>query len=443
MLNTYSYKKIWQIAFPIIISGIAQNVVNVTDTAFLGQVSNTAMGAAGNAGIFYFILAITGMGFSLGAQIVIARRNGEGNLLEIGKIVDHIFYFIIPLAILLFSLVQFFSANFFESLVRSESILKHSIDFINVRIWGILFAFLNFTFNAFYVGITRTKILSTSTIIMMLVNVILDYALIFGKFGMPEMGIKGAALASVIAEGSSFLFIFIYTIKKVDINKYNLFGFQKFELKTMKRLINVSLPVMLQNFIAIGSWFIFFIIIEKMGEKELAISHIVRSIYMVMMIPLFGLSSATNTLVSNLIGEGKQNEVLGIIKKIVIMSFGFTFILSLICYFFPVWIIGFYTNDQQLLVETIDSLRIVNLTMFFFCISSILFNGVTGTGNTRTSFLIEMLNITIYLISAYYIAIEMKASLPIVWASEFIYFGFLGIFSYWYLKYGNWKKKRI
>ncbi|MCC7331745.1 MAG: MATE family efflux transporter [Flavobacteriales bacterium] len=443
MLNTYSYKKIWQIAFPIIISGIAQNVVNVTDTAFLGQVSNTAMGAAGNAGIFYFILAITGMGFSLGAQIVIARRNGEGNLLEIGKIVDHIFYFIIPLAILLFGLVQFFSANFFESLVRSESILKHSIDFINVRIWGILFAFLNFTFNAFYVGITRTKILSISTIIMMLVNVILDYTLIFGNFGMPEMGIKGAALASVIAEGSSFLFIFIYTIKKVDINKYNLFGFQKFELKTMKRLINVSLPVMLQNFIAIGSWFIFFIIIEKMGEKELAISHIVRSIYMVMMIPLFGLSSATNTLVSNLIGEGKQNEVLGIIKKIVIMSFGFTFILSLICFFFPVWIIGFYTNDQQLLVETIDSLRIVNLTMFFFCVSSILFNGVTGTGNTRTSFVIEMLNITIYLISAYYIAIEMKASLSIVWASEFIYFGFLGIFSYWYLKYGNWKKKRI
>lgn len=443
MSKIYSYKTIWQIAFPIIISGIAQNVVNVTDTAFLGQVSNAAMGAAGNAGIFYFVLIITGMGFTTGAQIIIGRRNGENNPLEIGKIVDHAFYFVIPLALVLFGLVQLFSHHFFNAIVQSENILILANDFINVRIWGILFAFLNFTFIAFFVGITKTRILSYVTIVMMLVNVILDYVLIFGHFGFPEMGVKGAALASVISEGCAFLFFVIYTLKKVDLNKYELFGFKRFDSSVLSRMFNVSFPIMLQNFLSLSSWFIFFMIIEKMGEEELAISHIVRSIYMVLMIPLFGFSNATNTLVSNLIGEGRSNEILTMIKKIIWMSLGFTFILSFISFFIPEYLTSFYTNDVGLISRTVETLHVINFTMFFFCISFILFNGVTGTGNTRTSMVIEATNIVIYLSSAYFIAIILKSSLPVVWASEFIYFGFLGLFSYLYLKYGNWKKKKI
>jgi putative MATE family efflux protein len=443
MSKLATYKSIWQIAFPIIISGIAQNVVNVTDTAFLGQVSNAALGAAGNAGIFYFIMIITGMGFTTGAQIIIGRRNGEKNHAQIGRIVDHTFYFILPFALLIFLLVRFFSLGFFDVITHSEDIKILANEFIQVRIWGIFIAFLNFTFIAFYVGITKTKILSYVTILMMLVNVVLDYTLIFGHFGFPEMGVKGAALASVIAEGCALLFFVVYTIKYVELKQYNLFKFQSFKLDIFKRLFNVSSPIMLQNFLSLSSWFIFFMIIEKMGEDELAISHIVRSIYMVLMIPLFGFSNATNTMVSNLIGEGKSNEVLRLIKKIMWMSLAFTFILSFISFFIPEFLASFYTNNLDLISRTAGTLRVINFTMFLFSIAFILFSGVTGTGNTRTSLLIEATNIVIYLASAYYIAIVLKSSLPVVWASEFIYFGFLGLFSYLYLKYGNWKKKQI
>jgi Na+-driven multidrug efflux pump len=81
--------------------------------------------------------------------------------------------------------------------------------------------------------------------------------------------------------------------------------------------------------------------------------------------------------------------------------------------------------------------------MFFFCIAFILFNGVAGTGNTKVSLLIEATTISIYLAAAYFIAIELEASLPVVWCSEFIYFGLLGLFSLWYLKKGNWRKLKI
>jgi len=443
MFSSISYKNIFKISLPIIISGIAQNVVNVTDTMFLGKLSNVALGAGGNAGIFYFVLVITGMGFTTGAQIIIGRRNGEKNYAQIGKIVDHSIYFLVPLGVLLFFFIKYWSPYLLEIITLSKPILTASIEFLSYRAFGILFAFINFTFIAFYVGTTKTKILIYVTVLMMLVNVFLDYALIFGNFGFPELKIKGAAIASVISEFIALLFFIVYTYKFVDIKKYQLFGFKKFDTAVFKRIFNVSSPIMLQNFLSLSSWFIFFMIIEKIGERELAISHIIRSIYMVLMIPLFGFSSATNTLVSNLIGQGKNNQVLTLIKRVTILSVLSTALVLIFNLFIPEQMIGFYTNDAQLIKETLPTLNIISFTMFVFAIAFIQFNGVSGTGNTKTSLLIEFITISIYLVSTYYIALVLKASLPMVWCSEIIYFGLLGTLSYFYLRWGKWGGKSI
>ena len=443
MTNAISYKNILRIAFPIIISGIAQNVVNVTDTIFLGRLSNVALGAGGNAGIFYFVLVITGMGFTTGAQIIIGRRNGEKNYTQIGKVVDHCLYFVIPLSILLFFFIKYWSPWLLDIIIKSPNILDASVDYLSYRAFGIFFAYINFSFMAFYIGTTKTRVLIHTTVIMMLVNVFLDYALIFGNFGLPKMGIQGAALASVISEVTALLFFIFYTIINIDIKKYDLFRFRNFDSSIFKRILKVGSPVMLQNFLSLSSWFIFFIIIEKLGEKELAISHIIRSIYMVLMIPLFGFSSATNTLVSNLIGQGNSHKVLTLIKKVTLLSLLSTFLVLMFNLTFPKEMIGFYTKDMSLIMETIPTLHVISFTMFFFSIAFILFNGVSGTGNTKTSLLIESITISIYLSATYYIAIVLKSSLPVVWCSEFIYFGLLGFLSFIYLKRGNWKKVSI
>ena len=201
---------------------------------------------------------------------------------------------------------------------------------------------------------------------------------------------------------------------------------------------------MLQNFLSLSSWFIFFMIIEKIGEDELAVSHIVRSIYMVLMIPLFGLSNATNTLVSNLIGQGKERkDVLSLISKSMVLAVCCTLVVLVLNIVVPEKIISLYTSDVSLIASTLDTLVVINFTMFFFCIAFIYFNGVTGTGNTRISLLIEFITIIVYLMATYYIAIVLNASLPIVWCSELIYFSMLGIMSFIYLKWGKWSNAEI
>ena len=443
MEGNISYKNILMIALPIIISGVAQNVINVTDTMFLGRLGDVALGAGGNAGIFYFILVITGMGFTTGAQIIIGRRNGEQNYSQIGKIFDHCIYFIIPLGLLLFLFIKFGSPHLLGIITKSENILAASVEYLNYRAFGILFAFINFTFIAFFVGTTKTRVLIYTTIILMLVNVFLDYALIFGNFGFPEMGIKGAALASVMAEIAALIYFISFTYIKVDLKKYDLFGFKKFDPSIFKRILNVGSPIMAQNFLSLSSWFIFFMIIEKLGERDLAISHIIRSIYMVLMIPLFGFSSATNTLVSNLIGQGNSDLVLTLIKRVIILSLISTVVMFGITHLLPTQILGFYTNDLGLISASLSTLTVISFTMFFFAMAFIFFNGVSGTGNTKVSLLIELITISIYLTITYYIAIHLNMSLPYVWCTEFIYFGLLGIMSFAYLKWGNWRKIQI
>lgn len=430
-------------SYPIIIGSIGQNLINVVDTAFLGRLGPIALGAAGNSLIFYFVFIVLGIGFSIGGEIIVGRRNGEGNFKEIGKIIDHCFYSLIPLSLLLFCTMWFFSEYILHEVTANKEIVLKSNEFLQYRKFGIFFAFINLGFRTFYIGITRTSVLIWSTFLMASINIMFDYLLIFGKFGFPELGIKGAAIASVIAEFSASVYFIVYTYRKVDMEKYDLLKFSKLRIMQIKNIFKVSGPIMLQHFGAISSWMVFFLIIEKMGSKELAISHIIRSIYMVLMIPLFGFAAATNTLVSNLIGMNEIDNVMKLVKKIVLLTVGATVLIIPFNLLIPDLMISIYTNDLIIITESIPVLYVITGAMLLFSLSYVLFSAVSGTGNTLVSMSIEFGTLIVYLYAAFYIGIELKSSLPIVWCSEFIYFGSMGFLSLLYLKFGKWQFKKI
>ena len=300
----YTNKQIWSVSYPILLSLLAQNVINVTDTAFLGHVSEVALGASAMGGLFYICVFTIAFGFSTGSQIVIARRNGEGRYTDVGPVMIQGVMFLFVMALLLFGFTKAFGGNIMRLLVSSESIYKGTMEFLDWRIYGFFFSFINVMFRALYIGITRTKVLTINAVVMALTNVVLDYALIFGKFGLPEMGIKGAAIASVLAEASSILFFLIYTYVTIDLKKYGLNRLRSFDPALLMRILSISCFTMLQYFLSMATWFVFFVAVERLGQRELAIANIVRSIYVVLLIPVNSLATTTNSLVSNAIGAG-------------------------------------------------------------------------------------------------------------------------------------------
>lgn len=438
-----STKNILKISYPIILTLVAQNIVNVTDTAFLGHLSEVALGASAIAGVFYFAVFMIGFGFSQGVQIMIGRRNGEQNFSRIGPIFNNglIFNVIFALFVLLVSI--FGVPHLLKFLVTSPHIYQASIEYLNWRIYGFIFVFATVIFRAFYVGITDTRILTMSSVITAVVNIILDYILIFGEFGFPRLGIAGAAIASVIAEAASLFYLAFHTFHSEELKKYHLFRHFKTDGKTVLQILNLSVFIMIQFFISISTWFLFFIFIERMGEQPLAVSNIGRSMYILLMIPASALSTTAGTLVSNMIGAGQPSEVLKTVRKIVGISLLFVLPLLIFAFIFPEIFAGIYTSDPTLIKASVGVIKVVAVAVAFFATGNVIVNSVSGTGSTKTAFYIEVITLFFYISYVYYTTIYNPQSVPVVWMSEFVYWTLTGGLGYIFLLTGRWKKRQF
>jgi putative MATE family efflux protein len=442
-LTSITYSRIWHVAYPIILGSVAQNLINFTDTAFLGRVGEIALGAGALGGIFYLAVIMIGLGFGTGAQIIIARRYGENELKKVGSIVDHSIVFLLVMAVICYFLLQYGAEVILKSFINSDEVFDATVAFLDYRAYGIFFAFMNVTFRSFYVGLARTKVITYTTLVLAAVNIVFDYLLIFGRFGFPEMGIEGAALASVIAEVFALLFFVAYTLATVRLKDYALYRFIGLSFEKLFRILKISVPVMMQMFLSLAVWFLFFIFIEKLGESELAVSNIIRSVFVVLLVPVWGFATATNTLVSYLIGQGKPNEVLALVMKIVLLCIGGVVIVVSFGLLFPRLLLSIYTNNAELIDMGVPVLYVISIAALFLAVGFILFNGVSGTGKTNVSLIIEVVVLTLYITYAYRAVYEFQASITIVWTTEFLYGIFLALFSYAYLRSGKWKKSRI
>lgn len=439
----YNNKQIARVSAPILLSLLAQNIIQVIDTAFLGRVGEVELGASALAGVIYIAIYTLGFGFSMGSQILIGRRNGEGNYHQIGEIVIQGILFLLIPALLLVPLLRHASVHWLPAMFASQDVAGAVSDYMVWRVFGLFFAFTNVMFRAFYIGIANTKVLTFNAVAMALVNVVFDYGLIFGNLGMPEMGMAGAAIASVIAELSSTLFFLLYTRHKINPRKYG-FNTIRFQWPVIKKILDISIFMMVQYLFAVGTWMLFFLFIENyMGERSLAVANIVRSFYTIFTIPSHALGSSTSTLVSNTIGAGKSNEVLPLVKRISLLSLGVMLAVILVVILFPRMMIHIYTDDPTLIGETVMPLYVLISSLPLYSVGSVLFSAVSGTGNTRTALRFELITLCFYIAYMWLVIIFLRASVAMAWTTEHIYWFFLINLSFFYLRSGKWKDRKI
>ncbi len=439
----YSYKEIWLITYPILVSLIMEQLIGMTDTAFLGRVGEIELGASALAGVYYMIIFMIAFGFSIGAQILIGRRNGEGNYKQIGSIFYQGVVFLLSLAVVMFVLSQLYSPYILKDIIQSNEVFHATVSYINWRVYGFFFSFIGVMFRAFFVGTTQTKTLTLNSIVMVLSNVIFNYILIFGKFGFPALGIAGAAIGSSLAELVSVIFFIIYTCRKIDFRKYGLNHFSGIQWGTLKRILNVSLWTMIQNFLSMSTWFLFFIAVEHLGERSLAITNIIRNVSAIPFMTVIAFASTTSTLISNLIGAGDIQYVRGTLKQTIRMAYYFVAPIIIIFAVFPSLILHIYTNSQELVYASTPALWVLCSAYLFLVPGNIYFQAVSGTGNTRSALMLEFTTLIIYVLYVCYMIFYLRIDVAWCWTTEHVYGGFIYLFSWWYMKKGKWQNKRI
>lgn len=242
----YTYKKIWLIAFPVMMSILIEQLINITDALFLGHVGDVELGASALAGIWFLAIYMLGFGFSLGLQVIIARRNGEQWYAETGKTFFQGLFFLLILAVLLCMLSKIFSPVLLKHLITSDDVYNAVIRYLDWRIWGLLFSFPFLALRSFLVGITQTKALNMAAFTAVLVNIPLNWLLIFGF----DMGISGAAIASSSAEMCSLAVLAAYMFRHIDKKAYGLYW--RIDITVLKEVFSISVWSMLQFFTSVA-----------------------------------------------------------------------------------------------------------------------------------------------------------------------------------------------
>jgi len=435
-----SYQQILSIAVPITLALLIPQINMLTNSIFLGNLSTESLGNAGITGVYYLIFAVVGHGLNNAMQSVFSRYAGSGD--------SGAFKIILARGIRIS--LQFAAAGILLTWFIAPYILQKSIapgafpvemSFLKIRILGLPFLYLFQMGNAFLVASLNSRYLMIGFISEALLNILLDYLLIFGHAGFPAMGFNGAALASVISEFTGFIVVLIVLYKTGLRKEYSLFKQYSFDKTKTKEIVKVAIPLVVQFVISVGTWLVFFIFIEDKGTEAKAISNTMRNVFGLVGVFVWAFAATSNIMVSNIIGQQRNDLVLVVINRITILSFSFCSMMCLIINIFPQQFFALFGQTDQFITNGISVLRVVSFGLMIMSISNIWLNAVTGTGKTTVNLIIEIFAILFYMSYTWLFMKVNYLSLEIAWGNEIIYWIFIFLASFIFFKSGKWRNE--
>jgi Na+-driven multidrug efflux pump len=268
---------------------------------------------------------------------------------------------------------------------------------------------------------------------------------------MPKLGFNGAAYASVLAEFIGMITVFGLIMALKLHKRFQLFEKMRYNKSLSNLILNIAAPLIGQFSISLITWLLFYILIERNGklifpqepERALAISNVMRNIFSLTGIFIWAFASTTNAMVSNIIGQGRKDDVLKLIKRIMRLSLIATTFMFVLFNLLAAELLSFFQLSDAFVEAAIPPLRIVTVGMMFMSFSVVWLNAVTGTGNTKVNLMIEAVTITVYIIYVYLVLEVFHLNLVWAWASEIIYWIVISVMAYFYIMSGRWKGKVI
>src|SRR5688572_5728190 len=438
-------RQILKLTLPVSIAILVPQLNFITNNIFLGHYSTTTLAVASITGVYYLIFASIGFALNNGLLALISRRAGENRPHEIGKIFNQGIFIALLIAVVAVTVSYTFTPTLLRSILHEPEKADMAIRFIQIRIWGLPFLYIYQLRNALLVGTNQSRYMVMGTIAEAAANVVFDYTLIFGKWGMPELGFNGAAYASIIAEFVGMFVIYLVIHQKGIAQQYSLFRKLRWDKKNASLIAAMSAPLVFQHAISIISWELFFILIERNQQSDTpqALSNVMRNVFGIFGCMSWAFASTSNSMVSNIIGQGKKDQVIYLINKIVKLSTGIALVICLLLNLFPQLFLSIYGQGEEFIQQGIPVIRVVSLAMILMSFSVVWLHAITATGNPKVTFLIEAVTIILYCIFIYVVLEKLKLSITVGWMSEWLYWTCMFIPAFFYIRSGRWKNKMI
>ncbi len=407
------------LGLPIMGGMLSQSLLNLVDAAMVGSLGQAALAGVGLGGYVNFMAIALVMGLGVGVQATVARRRGQGLVDQSAEPLNNGLLIAALIALPLSLLCWFNAEAILAQLSDDPEVTAIGADYFRWRALAIIAVGCNFAFRGYWNGIRQTGRYLQILVVMHIFNVVISYGLIFGRFGLPEMGAEGSGLGTTLA---MFLGTALYFTLTWFRGRRQGFLRRLPPLAELRLMLRLSLPNSLQQlFFATGVTVLFWII-GQIGTAELAVAHILINLALLLILPGVGMGMAATTLVSHSLGAGQPQDAYRWGWDVVKVAALMLFLLGLPFWLMPQLVLQIFTQEPELLALGQWPLRITGLGMTLDATALVLTQALLGAGASR---MVMGVNLgsqwLIFLPCAYLIGPVLGGGLLAVWLLQSLY----------------------
>jgi putative MATE family efflux protein len=395
-------------------------LIYATDTALMGRVGTTELAAMSliDTAIELWIVPVVGLVEAM--QIMVARRAGAGDDQGAGSVFKRTLVLMLAVCVVFAVVVKLWGAEVGAALIGSGQVANAVDAFLQIAVFGLVLMAVNLLLVSLHVGLGRARVLLGATLIVVLTNLVFSYVLVLGKLGAPRLGIEGAGYAFVAAEAATLVYVLAHTRRRLNIGRLGLLKRIRPQGATVRPLVKLSSVVGLHALLQAVTWLAFFLLVERLGEAELAWSSLVFAAFSVLLIPGQAFAEAGYTLVSNVLGAGAGERLGELMRRVTASAVLFTAVLAGLCAVFPDVVLSVFTDDSASIDGARETLRLVAAGVVVVVAADVWVGALFGLGDGAAALAIETLASVVTIGGVAVTGLALSLPLTYVWLSVLV-----------------------
>ena len=432
-------REVLVLAYPVILTQISMTTMGIVDSAMVGSLGATELGAVGFGGIWLWTVVCFFVGTMTGVQTFVSQREGAGALRECGAWTWQGVYALAPMGLLATAILYFSAPDLMRLLGPSEELQPLASRYLSVRSLGMLGILGAVAISSFFRGIGDTRTPLYATVIANIANAVLDYGLIFGEFGLPRLEVTGAATATAISEWL-YLAAMIVPFCRPRIRERYQTHYHPPQKSEIRRLLRTGAPIGGQWWLEMVSFAAFTTLVARMGDASMAASQAFVALLSISFMQATGLATAVQTLVGQYIGSQQLAYAERSFRSGLQLTVYLAGAIAILFYAVPDLLVGIFTEDPEVIRLAGPLLLVGGLFQFFDCFGIVADGALRGGGDTRWPFAVRFaLGWLLFLPLAYWLGIVLEGGLTWAWAAGVVEVALLSSTLIWRFRTGAWK----
>ncbi|MBZ2187971.1 MATE family efflux transporter [Alcanivorax sp. JB21] len=387
MLDAVRSRRILALALPIMGAMASQSLLNLVDAAMVGSLGGEALAAVGLGGYANFVAIALVLGLGAGVQATVARRKGEGDPSVYAAPLNAGLLLGIVLSVPILLVFLQLAADLIAALTSDDAVRELAEPYLLARLFGIFAVAMNFSYRGYWNGINRSWVYLRTLVAVHILNVVISYGLIFGAFGLPELGSTGAGIGTTLALYFGSLLYFVQTWREGRIH-----GFMTARpaRQTLTAILRVSLPQSLQQLLFSTGLLVLFWIIGLIGTREVAVAHVLITLVLFLILPAIGLGLSATSLVGQALGRKDPDDAYRWGWDVTRLAVVLLFVMALPMWLVPDLILGIFLKEPELIALGRIPLMITGLAICLDGVAIVFTQALLGAGAARSVMLVTL-----------------------------------------------------